>query len=468
MRYESGNYMNSEEANSFQQPEMVIGSRFSIENPENGVKAVWDFMVPKPLELGVDIEAIQREPALQSLNDSGVIALEAEDSQEVTYSAGRPSKLVKLLPLAAGLGIISAACGGARGEDIEPTNTILPELPTVTARPEATNTSRVPNTNTAEVPTAPPPTETPTELPTATNTAEPTATNTVEPTVEMPKLGNGEYNSIDEMPISEEEKAAIKEMTKDSEIQFISRHGIVAIHGSLSEREMAPSPATLVDVPAPKLTSIELVSPEAAQKEEERVMLVKYQQYRQSSGRVDVSFEDYKAGSEEYDTTVWAYNNVVDPAQVATYEAQKESLQKMEISGDSVRVLILVGRPESLFVSISTEMRVGDTVIPVNDGANVWGIWGYAFDPAAIGHPEHSKFTLAGKMNLWEAVITNPGIEVAGSRYGVYNPNTDGNVMKDEIFPVMESLTEINITMLPDNKAESLYKATGTAADLPK
>lgn len=203
------------------------------------------------------------------------------------------------LASAAALGLAGAAFGVSRmnNSDNEDRPAVVVPLETPTPRPTETSspTEAVP-TNT--------PTEEPTQIP-----ETPTPSHEAAPS-------HGQYKSIEEMPISESKKEAIKELTKDSIPFIITDKGMVVIqHNMINRPDKIQYYNEELSVSQLHEIGLNVADfPNAQELFDRAIDMAKYEAWKNQSGNESVSFEDYlnNKNNENYTFEVWGYNGTSD------------------------------------------------------------------------------------------------------------------------------------------------------------
>lgn len=215
-------------------------------------------------------------------------------------------------------------------------------------------------------PATPPPTFTP-EV-----TQEPAATETPTPTEVVPGPGaNGKYETIDQLPLSEVKKNAIKELIRDDEVFIITDRGMVTIEKALQTR---PSKIELNGeaVSAAQLHTIALNTnsyPNASEMYDKAIDVALYEAWKIKSKNTDITLEQYMATK---DSTDYSF-------EVKGYEGTSDTVSYQKVHDDEFVIIRWVADASrsNILDSVGNEMT-----FELKDGVTAIGL--FEIDPGAI------------------------------------------------------------------------------------
>ncbi len=267
-----------------------------------------------------------------------------------------------------------------------------------------------PNINPSNgVPTQMLSTETATPLPTATEA--PTAI----PSPEPGPATHGKYQSVEEMPVSEAQKSAIKELTTGSDIQIITDKAVIAIEPALKTRPKIIKYYN-ADFPTSQLYSLNLNTdkfPDASQRIDDIIDMANYYAWKKKSGS-QATYEEYvqQKGAQGHPFDIWGFAHrsgelkhftLDDPKIVIQFIAQPENTNILPSYGIEYgfRVLNNVLRIDIFDPNPGGEGYVDKFGIPLNKyqaGSIIAGA--LAGMGANTGITVGGKFSLAGESQL--------------------------------------------------------------------
>lgn len=299
-----------------------------------------------------------------------------------------------------------------------------------------------------------------TPVPTTTSTPEVTTTVAPETVTQVPEiLGNGKYNTVEDMPnVTEKQIETINKFLKDS-TPFIFVDGvIVAVDNDLMTRTETTDPKnTQQYTHAPQLHTVGLNIEDfidSAAFLEELGLRAKYENYL-AVIKDEISFEQYKEDPSRYSSTLWAFNGEI------AYQSDGRPIQShMPISGDSPVIFRYVSQREDLPVRLNTNSSVG---FIVENGVVCVLMWGY--DPGAIGRTDPNIGAIpeqysAASFIAWGATeMSDTNIESAGTSTDFYS------AVPRIMLPTWERLSDIVIPTKEPTNWNSIITATGAPAN---
>lgn len=204
-------------------------------------------------------------------------------------------------------------------------------------------------------------------------TQEPTATETPTPTEVTPGPGaNGKYETIDQLPLSEVKKNAIKELIRDDEVFIITDRGMVTIEKALQTR---PDTVQVLDgiKPASQLHTITLNTksyPNASEMFDKAIDVALYEAWKLKSKNTDVTFEQYMATKDGVDYSF----------DVKAWEGTSDNVSYQKVHDDEFIIIrwVAEGTRSNILDSVGNEIS-----FEMKDGVTAIGL--FEIDPGAIG-----------------------------------------------------------------------------------
>lgn len=199
-----------------------------------------------------------------------------------------------------------------------------------------------------------------------TSTAEPT------PTEVAPGPGsNGKYETIDQLPLSEAKKNAIKELIRDDEVFIITDRGMMTI-----EKDLQTRPSKIEyngsTISASQLHTIALNTnsyPNASEMYDKAIDVALYEAWKLKSKNKDVTFEQYMATKDSVDYSF----------EVKGYEGTSDNISYQKVHDDEFVIVRWVADASrsNILDSVGNEMT-----FEMKDGVTAIGL--FEIDPGAI------------------------------------------------------------------------------------
>lgn len=290
-----------------------------------------------------------------------------------------------------------------------------------------------------------------TESPSSTATASPT----VEATQSPVKGDGGKYDSVEQLPLSDKKKEAIKELTKDTTPMIITDKGMIVIENDqLDREEKIQHNGKLVS--ADQLHSVKLNTqafPNAEELFNESIERAKYDAWVSTSKNTTVSFEEYKkqAGNGQF------------PFEVRAFEGTSDTISYQNLSDTSYVIIKVLNDADRVTLNYS---QAGDASFEVLD--DVISLGQFTLNSTGIGKSnpnngvDNSKVQFA--VNL-AGTLGGMSLDVPKNVIGRYVIGPSIETILDEINNIRTIFIPNGNNLLSEGKGaevDSIFTVTGT------
>lgn len=344
--------------------------------------------------------------------------------------------VLKASALVAGVSTLANACGGESNEPI----------------PSHTNTSA---TYTLTV-------DSPSKInsdPSITVVPEPTPNPTETQAPEPEILGNGLYNSIQEMQITESQKATIEKLLGVSTPMIIGKQSILAVKNTLMQENVIYNEVGELE-PSPQIKEIKANTkkyPDAIEKQDIAALQGLFFAWQLANPGSDLTFEQYQASGDPMSSSIRALNQDYEgPINQEFFD--NGYLASVPFDKNAVVVWDVIDTPEGA----QYHTRNGAYVKVVAENNVVYiGIYKHDIAGLDFNNPNRKFHEVADNVAFSTGVLNDPALQEAGPT--MYPVNQFDLGEKSPVILAFKQVQE-GLTNIAEGGNESIYNVVGVSA----